>query len=87
MKCSRQFPCGTGEGDCDTDFDCKGYLICGVNNCKNKFSRNGSTCDKNQFLCENQRCIPEQWKCNGKNDCGDSSDELSSVCDGRWIIH
>ena len=25
--------CNVGEGDCDTDSDCKGNLVCGENNC------------------------------------------------------
>lgn len=32
-KCTPNFPCGDGEGDCDTSADCKGNLVCGVNNC------------------------------------------------------
>ena len=40
------------------------------------------SCEKNQFLCNNKKCIPESWKCNGNNDCGDSSDELDSLCRG-----
>ena len=35
-------------------------------------------CHKNQYLCNNKRCIPTKWNCNGNNDCGDSSDELSN---------
>ena len=27
------------------------------------------------FLCENGRCLPNEMKCDGKNDCGDNSDE------------
>ena len=49
-------------------------LLIGIQGC--------CTCMKNQFLCDNKKCIPEKWKCNGKNDCGDSSDELSRVCEG-----
>ena len=26
-------PCGLGEGDCDTDEECAGDLVCGTNNC------------------------------------------------------
>ena len=40
-------------------------------------------CETNQFLCENQKCIPENWICNGFNDCGDNSDEIGVVCEGR----
>ena len=39
-------------------------------------------CEDRQFLCANKKCIPENWKCNGENDCGDSSDELKDVCKG-----
>ena len=31
--CSPSFPCGANEGDCDTDADCAGNLICGFDNC------------------------------------------------------
>ena len=31
--CEPETPCDVGEGDCDEDRDCKGLLICGVDNC------------------------------------------------------
>jgi hypothetical protein len=31
--CSSSKPCGSNEGDCDSDNDCSGNLKCGVNNC------------------------------------------------------
>lgn len=37
--------------------------------------RIASTCSPNQFACNNGVCIPEFWKCDGDNDCGDDSDE------------
>ncbi|KAG5842456.1 hypothetical protein ANANG_G00177830 [Anguilla anguilla] len=33
------------------------------------------SCDSDQFHCANGKCIPESWKCNTMDECGDSSDE------------
>ena len=32
--CSEAAPCGLGYGDCDTDAECEGPLVCGDNNCE-----------------------------------------------------
>ncbi|CAD5112317.1 DgyrCDS1543 [Dimorphilus gyrociliatus] len=32
-------------------------------------------CKKDDFLCTNNNCIPKYKLCNGKDDCGDNSDE------------
>ena len=47
------------------------------------------SCDRHQFLCNNKVCIPNLWKCNGKNDCGDNSDELLEECgeEGLVFVH
>jgi len=40
-------------------------------------------CGGDQFPCYNSgRCIPDQWICDGDNDCGDMSDErnCSELC-------
>ncbi|XP_041758224.1 low-density lipoprotein receptor-related protein 12 isoform X1 [Coregonus clupeaformis] len=33
------------------------------------------SCDSDQFHCSNGKCIPESWKCNAMDECGDNSDE------------
>ncbi|XP_066546735.1 low-density lipoprotein receptor-related protein 12 isoform X1 [Amia ocellicauda] len=33
------------------------------------------SCDSDQFHCANGKCIPESWKCNTMDECGDNSDE------------
>ena len=38
-------------------------------------------CPLNHFRCSNQRCVQENVVCDGKNDCGDYSDE-SEGCYG-----
>lgn len=41
------------------------------------------TCSIDEYACPlTHRCIPHQWKCNGRNDCQDiyASDELSKQC-------
>ncbi|KAL1509813.1 hypothetical protein ABEB36_004494 [Hypothenemus hampei] len=36
----------------------------------------GSSCSSNHFSCGNGLCVPNGWKCDGENDCGDNSDEM-----------
>ncbi|XP_033097493.1 suppressor of tumorigenicity 14 protein-like isoform X2 [Anneissia japonica] len=37
-------------------------------------------CKDNQFTCDNDKCIPWHWECDGINDCGDNSDENNCGC-------
>ena len=37
----------------------------------------GKACSPTSFTCKSGECIPNNLKCNGKNDCSDGSDEDS----------
>lgn len=32
-------------------------------------------CDVDQFHCSNGKCVPDWWRCNSMDECGDNSDE------------
>ncbi|KAG9273306.1 hypothetical protein AMEX_G12416 [Astyanax mexicanus] len=38
-----------------------------------------------KFLCNNKRCVSHDLRCDGWNDCGDSSDEKGCKCDSSMI--
>ena len=37
-------------------------------------------CADNEFQCNNTQCIPEVWRCDWDDDCGDMSDEPRDEC-------
>ncbi|XP_001688250.2 sortilin-related receptor [Anopheles gambiae] len=41
----------------------------------NGCARTGKTCGPKFFNCNNTRCVPQMYKCDGEDDCGDRSDE------------
>ena len=32
-------------------------------------------CKESEFTCYNSECIPKDWKCDGEDNCDNSSDE------------
>ena len=55
--CSEAAPCGLGEGDCDTDEECAGPLVCGDNNCEAGDYR--MDCCQEGKLCK----LADNWDC------------------------
>uniref|UniRef100_A0A3B5QSX4 Uncharacterized protein n=1 Tax=Xiphophorus maculatus TaxID=8083 RepID=A0A3B5QSX4_XIPMA len=44
------------------------------------------TCGVDEFRCKDSgRCIPARWKCDGEDDCGDSSDEPKEECGRNFL--
>ena len=39
-----------------------------------------TSCTETSFVCNNTRCIPKQWTCDGEDDCKDGSDETQELC-------
>ncbi|KII61526.1 Low-density lipoprotein receptor-related protein 2 [Thelohanellus kitauei] len=55
--------------------------VCSKNNPKCKsIGKNDLVCRKNEFYCQNNKCIPGILRCNGIDDCGDNSDEICQKC-------
>ena len=44
--CSRSSPCAENEGDCDSDDDCQGDLVCGQDNCPSNWGSSEADCCK-----------------------------------------
>ncbi|KAK2588774.1 hypothetical protein KPH14_001654 [Odynerus spinipes] len=48
----------------------------GVQDCpKNDDEHYCPMCQRDEFICDNNKCITQEWMCDKKDDCGDGSDE------------
>jgi len=71
FRCRNHIFCYKLEDRCDGDHQCidKSDEL----NCDPWFCN----ADNGTFLCQNGRCVYEQWVCDGANDCDDGSDEMN----------
>uniref|UniRef100_A0A803TQP0 LDL receptor related protein 1B n=1 Tax=Anolis carolinensis TaxID=28377 RepID=A0A803TQP0_ANOCA len=68
---------------CDEDPDCAdGSDEANCGKCSNTITKRKSihltdkkTCGPHEYQCKNSNCIPDHWRCDSQNDCGDNSDE------------
>ena len=87
--CSASVPCGETEGDCDSDWDCAGHLVCGSDNCPQSPSIS-DCCMKDLeehckavLLLHGSCCTPSSPCKLGGGDCDSDSDCEGSLTCGR----
>ena len=69
--CQVEFPCGEQEGDCDTNDECQGSLLCGLKNC---LAYNGSDCCYqipigDEDFCTVNLCAVDEGDCDSDDEC------------------
>ena len=44
-------------------------------------------CPDGHFLCQNQKCLRAEVMCDGRNDCGDNSDEEKGCFGNKYFLN
>ncbi|XP_050705379.1 low-density lipoprotein receptor-like isoform X2 [Eriocheir sinensis] len=93
----KNFTCsdGTCAARCDGNYECLDNAD--EENCPSTTTTNTPTptittttpafkCSNDEFLCDNTKCIPKDWLCDGDEDCEDKTDEhdCSGCGAGQW---
>ena len=61
--CTEETPCEKYDGDCDSNSDCKGDLICGENNCNVDWLSDSEFDETDDCCMENLRCLGNDGGC------------------------
>lgn len=72
---------------CHHECECQnGSFICNKNETTTTTTCITTNCTSQQFTCQSDgQCIPLNWKCDGIQDCQDSSDELNIDCQNQCL--
>ena len=70
---------------CDGSKDC--HDLSDELDCPPRYD-NGRYCPQGQFECDNHICVQQRDVCDpqGRDDCGDGSDEKVEFCSKYWIL-
>lgn len=74
--------CGRGQWRCRRSgrciplvWRCDSHPDCGTNDTSDEANCKSSDCDETMFKCSNGACVLWEYYCDGREDCGDGSDE------------
>jgi len=94
-NCCTNGICSWGQGDCDSDKDCAGELVCGKDNCRSMkgdrplfdSSDDCCECQGGDNCCTNGICSWGQGDCDSDKDCADGlkcgTDNCRTMAGGR----
>jgi hypothetical protein len=85
--CEDTSSCGLGQGDCDTDYDCTGNLVCGSYNCGGSYTCGaGSTsqCGSTDSCCTAATCADTNSCGLGQGDCDTDYDCTGNLVCGSY---
>lgn len=89
--CAVSSVCGTKKVQCPGTHHCiPHWELCDRHqDCEDGWDEEGcpqQPCLPGQWQCRNRVCIMAEWKCNGIDDCGDSSDEDVCGKQEHWMV-
>ena len=86
--CTSGSPCKVNEGDCDSDSECAGALVCGKNNCGRAFTwKWADCCEAVSSSCKGGSKEQTQHCCTSGSPCKSNEGDCDSdsECEGNLV--